>query len=33
VNAAVLTISDGVAAGEREHASGDTHEALLAADG
>jgi molybdopterin adenylyltransferase len=33
VNAAVLTISDGVAAGEREDASGDTLEALLAADG
>ena len=33
MNAAVLTISDGVAAGEREDASGDTLEALLAADG
>ena len=33
MNAAVLTISDGVSAGEREDASGDTLEALLAADG
>jgi len=33
VNAAVLTISDGVAAGEREDASGDALEELLAADG
>jgi len=33
VNAAVLTISDGVAAGEREDASGDVLEELLSADG
>jgi len=33
VNAAVLTISDGVATGEREDASGDALEELLAADG
>ncbi|HVS23770.1 MAG TPA: MogA/MoaB family molybdenum cofactor biosynthesis protein, partial [Gammaproteobacteria bacterium] len=33
VTAAVLTISDGVVAGEREDASGDTLEELLAADG
>jgi len=33
VKAAVLTISDGVAAGEREDASGDALEELLAADG
>ena len=33
MNAAVLTISDGVATGEREDASGDTLEELLAADG
>jgi molybdopterin adenylyltransferase len=33
VNAAVLTISDGVAAGEREDASGDALEELLRADG
>ena len=33
MNAAVLTISDGVAAGEREDASGDALEELLAADG
>jgi len=33
VKAAVLTISDGVAAGEREDASGDVLEELLAADG
>ena len=33
MNAAVLTISDGVAAGERENASGDALEELLAADG
>jgi len=32
VKAAVLTISDGVAAGEREDASGDVLEELLAAD-
>jgi len=33
VKAAVLTVSDGVAAGEREDASGDALEELLAADG
>ncbi|HEX7311315.1 MAG TPA: MogA/MoaB family molybdenum cofactor biosynthesis protein [Gaiellaceae bacterium] len=33
MTAAVLTISDGVVAGEREDASGDTLEELLAADG
>jgi molybdopterin adenylyltransferase len=33
VKAAVLTISDGVAAGEREDASGDLLEELLVADG
>jgi molybdopterin adenylyltransferase len=33
VKAAVLTISDGVAAGERQDASGDTLEELLSADG
>jgi molybdopterin adenylyltransferase len=33
VKAAVLTISDGVAAGEREDASGDVLEGLLASDG
>jgi len=33
VRAAVLTVSDGVAAGEREDASGDVLEGLLAADG
>jgi molybdenum cofactor synthesis domain-containing protein len=33
VKAAVLTISDGVAAGEREDASGDVLDELLAADG
>jgi molybdopterin adenylyltransferase len=33
VKAAVLTISDGVSAGEREDASGDTLEELLTADG
>jgi molybdopterin adenylyltransferase len=33
VNAAVLTISDGVAAGEREDGSGDALEELLRADG
>ena len=33
MNAAVLTISDGVATGEREDASGDALEELLAADG
>jgi molybdopterin adenylyltransferase len=33
VKAAVLTISDGVAAGEREDASGDALEELLSADG
>jgi len=33
VKAAVLTISDGVSAGEREDVSGDTLEELLAADG
>jgi molybdenum cofactor synthesis domain-containing protein len=33
VTAAVLTISDGVVAGEREDASGDTLEELLAAEG
>ena len=33
MKAAVLTISDGVAAGEREDASGDALEELLAADG
>jgi molybdenum cofactor synthesis domain-containing protein len=33
VTAAVLTISDGVVAGERDDASGDTLEELLAADG
>jgi len=33
VKAAVLTISDGVAAGERDDASGDVLEELLAADG
>jgi molybdenum cofactor synthesis domain-containing protein len=33
VTAAVLTISDGVAAGEREDASGDALEKLLGADG
>jgi molybdopterin adenylyltransferase len=33
VTAAVLTISDGVVAGEREDASGDTLEKLLAAEG
>jgi molybdopterin adenylyltransferase len=33
VNAAVLTISDGVAAGEREDTSGDALEELLRADG
>jgi molybdenum cofactor synthesis domain-containing protein len=33
VNAAVLTISDGVAAGEREDASGDVLEELLSAEG
>ena len=33
VKAAVLTVSDGVAAGEREDASGDTLEELLAAEG
>jgi molybdopterin adenylyltransferase len=33
VKAAVLTISDGVAAGEREDASGDALEQLLGADG
>jgi cyclic pyranopterin phosphate synthase len=33
VNAAVLTISDGVAAGEREDASGDVLEDLLSAEG
>ena len=33
MKAAVLTISDGVAAGEREDASGDVLEELLAADG
>lgn len=33
MTAAVLTISDGVVAGEREDASGDTLEKLLAAEG
>jgi len=33
VKAAVLTVSDGVSAGEREDASGDALEELLAADG
>jgi molybdopterin adenylyltransferase len=33
VKAAVLTISDGVAAGERDDASGDALEELLSADG
>ena len=33
MNAAVLTVSDGVAAGEREDASGDLLAGLLAADG
>jgi molybdopterin adenylyltransferase len=33
VNAAVLTISDGVTAGERDDASGDVLEELLAANG
>ena len=33
VKAAVLTVSDGVLAGEREDASGDVLEELLAADG
>ena len=33
MKAAVLTVSDGVAAGEREDASGDALEQLLAADG
>ncbi len=33
MKAAVLTVSDGVAAGEREDASGDALEELLAADG
>jgi molybdenum cofactor synthesis domain-containing protein len=33
VNAAVLTVSDGVSAGEREDLSGDLLEELLAADG
>jgi molybdopterin adenylyltransferase len=33
VKAAVLTVSDGVAAGVREDASGDTLEELLSADG
>ena len=33
MKAAVLTISDGVAAGEREDASGDLLESLLSADG
>ena len=33
MTAAVLTISDGVVAGEREDASGDTLEELLAAEG
>ena len=33
MKAAVLTISDGVSAGEREDASGDTLEELLAGDG
>jgi len=33
VRAAVLTVSDGVAAGEREDASGDALEELLAAEG
>jgi molybdenum cofactor synthesis domain-containing protein len=33
VKAAVLTVSDGVAAGEREDRSGDVLEELLAADG
>jgi molybdenum cofactor synthesis domain-containing protein len=33
VKAAVLTVSDGVAAGEREDASGDELEQLLGADG
>ena len=33
MNAAVLTVSDGVAAGEREDKSGDLLEELLAADG
>jgi molybdenum cofactor synthesis domain-containing protein len=33
VKAAVLTVSDGVAAGEREDKSGDVLEELLAADG
>jgi molybdenum cofactor synthesis domain-containing protein len=33
VKAAVLTISDGVAAGERDDASGDVLQELLAADG
>jgi molybdopterin adenylyltransferase len=33
VKAAVLTISDGVAAGEREDTSGDVLESLLAGDG
>jgi molybdenum cofactor synthesis domain-containing protein len=33
VTAAVLTISDGVVAGERDDASGDTLEELLAAEG
>ena len=33
MNAAVLTISDGVAAGEREDASGDALEELLRAEG
>jgi molybdopterin adenylyltransferase len=33
VRVAVLTVSDGVAAGEREDASGDALEALLAAEG
>jgi len=33
VKAAVLTVSDGVAAGEREDASGDELEGLLAEDG
>jgi molybdopterin biosynthesis enzyme MoaB len=33
MRAAVLTVSDGVHAGEREDASGDTLEGLLRADG
>jgi molybdopterin adenylyltransferase len=33
VNAAVLTVSDGVAAGERDDASGDLLDELLAAEG